>query len=139
MKVDKRILAMGAGAGVGVIVPTLLKKYVEPAIGQYIPYLDALGAFGTWHVFVPLVSGAAAIVVTQFTSLIKNDMINDTLAMYGFAALFSGIISGATESMSFKGRAPVMAMGSRPVARIAPRAYAPTATQTGISRATIIS
>jgi hypothetical protein len=139
MKVDKRILAMGAGAGVGVIVPTILKKYVEPSMGAQIPYLNALGVWGTWHTFVPLVSGAAAIVVTQFTNLIRNDMISDTLAMYGFAALFSGIISGATESMSLGGRAPVMAMGNRPVARIAPRAYNATATQTGISRATIVS
>jgi hypothetical protein len=140
MKLDKRILAMGAGAGVGVIVPTLLKKYVEPSYGAQIPYLDALGVWGTWHVFIPLVSGAAAIVVTQFTNLIRNDMISDTLAMYGFAALFSGIISGATESLSMPARAGgVMSMGARPVARIAPRAYNATATQTSVSRATIVS
>lgn len=130
---------MGAGAGVGVIVPTILKKYVEPSMGQYVPYLDTLGVWGTWHVFVPLVSGAAAVVLTQFTSLIRNDLVNDTLAMYGFAALFSGVIMGATESISAPARA--RAMSARPQAYIAPRAYTAggNVTPTGISRATILS
>jgi len=147
MKVDKRIIAMGVGAGVGAIVSPVLKKWVEPMIGAQIPYLDALGVWGTWHVFVPLVSGGALVAVTMFTDLIsrKNETANDVLAMYGFAALFSGIIQGATESLSMSTRraAPVMAMGNRPVARVAPRAYVANGgggqTPVRISSGTIIS
>jgi hypothetical protein len=138
MKLDKKILAMGAGAGVGAIVPTLLKKYVEPTYGASIPYMETLGIWGTWHVFVPLVSGAAMVVVTQFTNLIRNDTLSDALAMYGFAALFSGIMFGATDSLSLsRAKAPVMTMNNRPVAYVARNNTVPTIT--GISNRTIVS
>ncbi len=100
MRFEKRILAMGAGASVGAIMSPVLKKYVEPMIGTQVPYLNTLGVWGTYHVFVPLVTGAASLVITQFTDWIsrKHAFINDSLAMYGFAALFSSLITGFVES-----------------------------------------
>jgi hypothetical protein len=69
-------------------------------------------------------------------------MINDTLAMYGFAALFSGVIMGATETyVPSTGMGRARMMGARPQAYITPRAYngGVSQTPTGISRATIVS
>lgn len=135
MNINKTILAMGAGAGIGAIVSPVLKKWVEPMIGAQIPYLNALGVWGTWHVFVPVVSGGALVVVTMFTNILsRHRTINDALAMYGFAALFSGLIQGATESLALPARAMAM---TRPIARVAapPMVY----TQTGVSGKTILA
>lgn len=141
MKLDKKIMYMGVGAGAGAIISPLLKKYVEPTQATpYIPGLDTLGVWGTWHVFVPMVSGAALVGVTQFTKLIKKQIMNDTLAMFGFAALFSGIVAGITEMPTTGMRA---SLNNRPIARVAsaaPRAYnAVYPTVTGISGKTIVA
>jgi len=134
MKVDKRILAMGAGAGVGAIISPVLKKWVEPHTGAHIPYLDSLQNWGTYHVFIPLVSGALLVALTQFTNKIRNQMTNDVLAMYGFAALFSGIITGITETTGFRApmraRAPAM-MSRPPVSRPVARMQTPTGIASG--------
>jgi hypothetical protein len=143
MKLDHKIIYMGVGAGAGAIISPLLKKYVEPTQPTpYIPGLDTLGIWGTWHVFVPMVSGAALVGVTQFTKLIKKDLMNDTLAMFGFAALFSGLVAGITE-MPTTGLQARAASMNRPIARVAsatPRAFnGGYPTVTGISGKTIVA
>lgn len=145
MKLDKRILVMGVGAGVGAITPTLLKNYVEPSQGSYVPYMNTLGVWGTWHVFVPLVSGAAAVVLTQFTNLFsRHEFIGDALAMYGFAALFSAVVAGATEAApAARARAGMNMNTARPRAYVAgPQTITRvngSQTPTSVSRATIVA
>jgi len=91
---DKFTIALGAGCGIGVVVPKIFEQYIEPIYGPYIPYLDMLGNWGRWSVFVPIVSGIALLGISQFTNIIKNDILNGMATMYGFTATIAGAVNG---------------------------------------------
>ena len=139
---SKDVMAYGAGAGVGVVVPSVLKYYVEPTYGAYVPGIDqTLGVWGKWGTFIPIVTGAIALVVPAFAKRLKAKGVKPFLTMYGITSLLSGVMSGAFDSMvpipdaraRAYGRAPV---ALRPMARAAPVRMARAGgglTPTGIS------
>lgn len=97
MKFDKELLMMGAGAGLGVVIPAVLKKYYNvsvPFIGDYIP-----APWNKTSIFIPIVAGGVVWGIAQFTKLVKDDKINNLLWMFGFTSLITGVINGAMESL----------------------------------------
>ena len=110
MRINKDILVMGAGAGIGIIIPAALRKFYP---GQKIPYIgDTLGDWGTYDTFIPLVTGAGTFLISQFTHIIHNDMINDFLAIYGITALATGLLNGIfPATMSSAARLQPMSQG----------------------------
>lgn len=135
---DKYVLSMGAGAGIGVIIPKVLEQYVEPTYGPIIPGLEALQNWGKWSVFVPLVTGAGTLIVSQFTNVISNrsKMMSDMLGVFGVTSLTYGAINGVFSMPSSGARAPMRAM-ARPRAPVMRIGNGPT--PTGISGKTIVA
>lgn len=135
---DKYILSMGAGAGIGVVIPKVLEQYVEPTYGATIPGLEMLKNWGRWSVFIPLVTGAGTLIISQFTNFVanKNKMVNDMLGVYGVTSLTYGALNGVfSMSLGARARAPAMAMRPRiPTLRVG---NGPT--PTGISGTTIVA
>jgi len=106
MAIDKQTMVVGAGAGIGVVVPWVLKEYVDTSYPS--PLVGTLGTWGKWSAFLPIVTGVAALVPSFTKILNKKRSIKIMLFGYGITSLLSGI---------FNGMAPV-AMGlSRPVVR----------------------
>jgi hypothetical protein len=93
---DKKLLIMGAGAGTGVLVPVLMRKYIDPKYPAGVAGIKL-------SVLVPIVTGAAGIGIGMFTKLIKNDTLNNFIIMYGFTAIFGGIATYATENFRLLG------------------------------------
>lgn len=85
-------MILGAGAGTGVIVPAVLTKYVDATQEPLVP---TWGIWGTYGVLVPIITGAASLVITQFTRLVRNTTMNDFFSMYGIVALLEGALTGA--------------------------------------------
>jgi hypothetical protein len=86
----KEILAYGAGAGLAVIVPFALVKFVDKP-GQT-----------TWQrpsVIVPLATGAVSILLSQYTKVIKNKNLKKTVMLYGITS----VIVGALEAFAGMG------------------------------------
>ena len=134
--IDKYVLAIGAGAGIGVVIPKVLEQYVEPTYGAIIPGLEMLGNWGKWSVFIPLVAGAGTFLVSQFTTVVasKSKMVNDMLGVFGITSLTYGAVNGIFSMPAARARAPAMGMRPRPVLRVGNGA-----TPTGISGKTIVA
>jgi len=137
MNVDKYMLSMGAGAGIGVVIPKVLEQYVEPTYGAIIPGLEALQNWGKWSVFIPLVTGAGAFVVSAFTNFVanKNKMVNDMLGVYGITSLAYGVLNGVFSMPAARARAAPI----RAVARVRPQLASNGGTPTGISGKVIVA
>lgn len=143
---DKYILSMGAGAGIGVVIPKVLEQYVEPTYGATIPGLEMLGNWGKWSVFIPLVAGAGTFLVSQFTNIVanKNKTLNDMLGVFGITSATYGALNGVFSMPSgrARARAPAMTMSRpRPTLRIGNRETFKNngPTPTGISGKTIVA
>lgn len=89
--INKEIMIMGAGAGVGVIIPSILRKYYP---GQIIPHLEMLQNWGTYDTFIPLVSGAALFLFANFTNFIRNASLKNFITFYGVTAVAKGLLNG---------------------------------------------
>lgn len=90
---QKTLVAYGAGAGLGIVVPYALKKYVDPSYPS--PLIPMIGVWGKWSTFIPLVTGAGAIFITLFTrKKVKSKNVKGMLAMYGFSSLVGGVMNG---------------------------------------------
>ena len=138
---DKYILSMGAGAGIGVVIPKVLEEYVEPTYGPIIPGLESLQNWGRWSVFIPLVAGAGTLVVSQFTNVIanKSKMMNDMLGIFGVTSLTYGALNGVF-SMSTNGNGARARVARAPMTRARPvMRVGNGATPTGISGKTIVA
>lgn len=136
MNLDKYMLSMGAGAGIGVVIPKVLEQYVEPTYGAIIPGLEALQNWGRWSVFIPLVTGAGTFIISAFTNIVasKNKMVNDMLGVYGITSLAYGILNGVFSMPVARARAPARA----PQQMIRPQ-LANGPTPTGISGSVIVA
>ena len=132
---DTYVLSLGAGAGIGVIIPQVLQNYVEPTYGPIIPGLEALQNWGRWSVFVPLVAGASTLLVSQFTNWVanKSKVMNDAMGVFGITSLTYGALNGIFSiPAGLRARAPARA---RPmVTRLAT-----AGTPTGISGKVIVA
>lgn len=147
-KLGKDMMAYGAGAGVGVIVPQILRNYVEPTYGAYIPGIDTtLGVWGKYGTFIPILTGAIALIVPAFAKKLRKKTIKGFMTMYGITSLVQGVMNGAFDSMQPTTRASA-AYRPRPTARLQPvrraasvprRASRYQATPTGLSQATIVA
>jgi len=138
MNVDKYMLSMGAGAGIGVVIPKVLEQYVEPTYGATIPGVDTVLPlpWSRWSVFIPIVTGAGAFVISAFTNIVanKNKMLNDMLGVYGITSLTYGALNGVFSMPAARARAPVRAMARQ----IRPQ-IATGGTPTGISSKVIVA
>jgi hypothetical protein len=94
---NKDYLAMGAGAGTGVLVPMMIEKYVDPMYPTGIAGMKP-------SVLIPIATGGLGLGIGMFTNLIKNKKLNGFIVMYGFSALVSGIVTQATQTASMSGR-----------------------------------
>src|SRR5512136_9921 len=101
-KFDKKLLAIGAGAGLGVILSPILGKYL-PAEYQTVPIPGLPSPWNQTKIFVPIVAGAVAFGITQFTTKIKGNT-HDMVWVFGVTSLISGIVNGAI-GMGYLGNA----------------------------------
>lgn len=109
---QKKLMAYGAGAGLGIVVPFAIKKYIDPAYPS--PLVPTLGVWGKWSTFIPVVTGAGALFITLFTrKYVKSQSKKGMLAMYGFSSLVTGVMSGLTDMGVLGARAPVARAATR--------------------------
>lgn len=95
--IDKETMAMGAGAGIGVIQVVVFKEYADanwglfPVVGEYLPI-----GWGNWSSFGNILIGGIAFGISTFTNLIseRNEEINKFLQAYGITTLIGGIMNG---------------------------------------------
>lgn len=142
---SKDVMVYGAGAGVGVIVPSVLRYYVEPTQGAQIPGTEALGVFGRWGTFIPIVTGAVALIAPALMKKAKQKNAKSFLTMYGVVALLQGILNGVWDSYPqglraggrarAYGPAPVAMRPIRPVAQLRRSGLTPT----GLPQTTIVA
>jgi hypothetical protein len=93
---QKTLIKYGAGAGLGIVVPFALKKYVDPAYPS--PLVPMLGVWGKWSTFIPVATGAGALIVTLLMrKKVKNKDTTGMVAMYGFTSLITGAMNGLTD------------------------------------------
>jgi hypothetical protein len=138
----KDMIAYGAGAGVGIVVPALLQNYVEPTYGPYVPGVDTmLGVWGKWGTFIPIVTGAVALLLPRFAKKLKKKGTKNFLTMYGITSLIVGVVRGAFDQTTVGARAYARPRGySAPVALRRPAMNAGyQSTPTGISGKVIYS
>lgn len=86
----KKEVAMGLGAGVGVIVPSVLERYVDPQG----PLVEGWDSWGKWSVLFPIASGAILFYIASATKLIKKNNVKDFTKLYSITAFLSGIMRG---------------------------------------------
>ena len=140
MNVDKYMLSMGAGAGIGVVIPKVLEQYVEPTYGATIPGVDTVLPlpWSRWSVFIPIITGAGAFVISAFTNIVanKNKMLNDMLGVYGITSLTYGALNGvfSLPTSGARARAPVAR-----ARQIRPQLAGNGMTPTGISSKVIVA
>jgi hypothetical protein len=85
-KEQKTFIPYGIGAGVGVLVPIVLKKFVDgnstyPSIWQ------------KPSIYIPIVTGIGAIFIGSYTKMIKKENTKKSLILYGITASLAGILS----------------------------------------------
>ena len=141
---SKDVMVYGAGAGVGVIVPSVLRYYVEPTQGAQVPGTDSLGVWGRWGTFIPIVTGAAALIVPAFMmKKPKQKNAKSFLTMYGIVALVQGVLNGVWDSYPVQplGRARAYAPAPAALRTIRPVAQLRNAglTPTGLPQRTIVA
>ncbi|MCX6665131.1 MAG: hypothetical protein NT038_03585 [Euryarchaeota archaeon] len=96
----KDMLAIAAGAGLGVVLPTVLKKYYDvpvPVIGQYIP-----APWNRTSVFIPVVAGGGSLAASFFA---PKGTVQSFLFVFGITSLIAGVISALLPSASSAPRA----------------------------------
>jgi len=137
IKFDKGLLAIGAGAGLGVVLSPVLGKYL-PAQYQTVPIPGLPAPWNQTKVFVPIVAGVAAFGIAQFTHIIKKPIVKDMVWVFGFTSLISGIVTGA---LNMGLRANTARMVARPAmyAGQPVRAVTPGPVNTYLSNQTINS
>lgn len=102
-------VAQGIGAGSGVVIPGILKTFLD----KKIPGIsDVLGLLGTYPIFIPVVSGVLAFSVAKFTKLVKDNNVKDMLFFYGITSTLSGIMFAIGTLPAF--RTPVRAHADVP-------------------------
>ena len=84
LKMDKRLLYIGSGAGLGVVVPSVLRKYD----GVLIPQLAQWGKYST---FIPISTGVLSILLSRYKK-VKSKTLKSVLFYYGITSTLSGIM-----------------------------------------------
>jgi O-antigen/teichoic acid export membrane protein len=82
---DKSLLIMGAGAGTGVLIPTMIAKHVDPKYPEGILGMKP-------SVIIPIATGGIGLAVAFLTHIIGNDDIKNFIISYSFPAITFGII-----------------------------------------------
>lgn len=88
-KEQKAFIPYGIGAGTGVLVPIILKKYVD---GTTYPNI--------WQkpsIYIPIVTGIGALIIAN-TKLIKKANNKKALVLYGITATLAGLLAGISET-----------------------------------------
>lgn len=83
----KAILAYGTGAGLGIVVPYVLSKYVDNKITVTSPWMKP-------SVIIPIVTGLAGILIPRYTKFIRNKNTKNLLLMYGITSIITGTMNG---------------------------------------------
>ena len=147
LKIDRDVLACGAGAGIGVVIPEVLLNYVEPTYGATVPGVDAVipAPWNRWSVFVPLITGIPALLAGMF----YRSNYSGFLFGYGVASTANGALRGIFNMPSSRARMRSPARQIRPVARVQHRQVQPmmgsrpkgrvSPTATGISDKVIVA
>ena len=93
----KKLVAYGAGAGLGVIFPYALRKYVDQKYPS--PLVPIIGVWGKYGTIVPIATGVAGLIIPIFAKkLVKDPNVKGMLQMYGVTALLSGAMNGLIDS-----------------------------------------
>lgn len=90
---NKELLSYGIGAGIGITVPFVLKKFVDDKITTSTPWLKP-------SVIIPLITGVACIVISRYTKALKKHNQKDMFYMYGVSATLTGLLNGFVPSLS---------------------------------------
>jgi len=116
LNLDRDVLACGAGAGIGVVIPEVLSKYIEPQYGATIPGVDTILPlpWSRWSVFVPLVTGIPALLAGMF----YRSNYSGFLFGYGVASTANGALRGVFNMPTARARSQMRPRQVRPVARI---------------------
>lgn len=129
-KIDRDTMAMGSGAGIGVIQVILFKEYADtnwglfPGIGQYLPV-----PWGNWSTLGNIIFGGITFGLSTFTSIISNKSpeANKFFQSYGIVTLVGGIMNGLFPRTAMRARAVQTA--KPPVKLVPTDARTPTAKQ----------
>ena len=88
MKFDKGLIPYGVGAAFGVVVPNILKQYYDVTI------IEQLHQWGKTSTFIPIVVGALAFVIPNFTKVVKNKKNKNFLTLFGITSMACGLLIG---------------------------------------------
>jgi len=151
LQINQDVLGASMGAGIGIVIPTVLKEYVQKIYGPTIPVISDFipDPFSKWSVFVPLVTGIPSLLIGLF----YRSKYGPVALGYGLASTCMGVLNIAFEptvrarAMGARPRQirPVarirsqqMVTGSRPLGKGAPR-LRNGLTETGISGKVIVA
>ena len=117
---DKETMAMGAGAGVGVIQTIIMKEYVDVTYGPIPGIGTSLGEWGKWSTLGNILIGGVVFGISTFTGVIANKSyeFNKFLQMYGITALIGGIVNGIFPRTT---AVPTVPLRNASMPRLAPR------------------
>jgi hypothetical protein len=108
----KKLVAYGAGAGLGIVVPYALKKYVDPIYPS--PLVPIIGVFGKWSTFIPIVTGVTGLIIPIFAKkLVKDPNVKGMLQMYGVTSILTGTMNGLIDMGILGARARYVPQGGR--------------------------
>ncbi len=80
----KQLAVIGAGAGTGILVPTLIAKYLDPQYPSIFGFRPS--------VLIPIATGGIGLIAAFFTKLIKKDNVNTFIMAYSVPAIIYGIL-----------------------------------------------
>lgn len=83
--IGKQTLFIGAGAGLGIVIPAMFKA----KDGQLIPQL---GSWGRYSTIIPLATGLAGLFLYANKKIVKNKNLKSVLLFYGVNAVLSGVL-----------------------------------------------
>jgi len=124
MKISKEMWSLALGPSVGVIVPVVLKQYVEPSQGAQIPGVNSVipAPWCNWSVFIPIVTGA---VFFALPFVVKSKKMSTPVKYFlgtsGVTMLVSGVCNGIFTPVAppARARAAMRTMSTAPVVRTA--------------------